>query len=196
MLLEACDRPAWLRPLVILAVETGMRQGELLSLQWLAIVEDTAFLPMTKNGESRRVPLSQRARDTLSVWKATQSVEGAKEPFPLHRQTVNEAFKAAVSAAGDKGMPRVTFHDLRHVAATRLAQRLTPLELARVLGHRTMNMVLRYYNPKAGDLAAKIDGRTNGAGLLEEFRAVVGRIQASGIDPRVILDAMLSDGST
>jgi len=190
ILLEACARPAWLRPLVTLAIETGMRQGELLSLRWASIFEDHAFLPTTKNGEARRVPLSQRARDTLADWKKAQG--GGDAPFQIVRKTVDMGFKAAVATATANGAPRVTFHDLRHVAATRLAQRLTPLELARVLGHKTMTMVLRYYNPKAAELAAKIDGRTNGSGLLEEFRSVVERMQAAGVDPRTILDALLA----
>jgi integrase len=196
LLLDACERPIWLRPLVTLAIETGMRQGEILDLQWSAIAEDHAFLPTTKNGEPRRVPLSQRARETLTAWKGGQSTKKGDDVFPIHRQTLNEAYKAAVKAATEKGMPRVTFHDLRHVAATRLAQRLTPLELARVLGHKTMNMVLRYYNPKAGDLAAKIDGRNNGAGLLEEFQSVVQKMLAEGIDPRPILAALVKRKGT
>lgn len=189
ILLDACARPAWLRPLVTVAIETGMRQGEMLSLQWAAISGDEAYLPTTKNGEARRVPLSQRARDTLANWKISQG--GGDVPFSIVRTTVDMAFKAAMTTAVANGIPRVTFHDLRHVAATRLAQRLTPLELARVLGHKTMNMVLRYYNPKSGDLAAKIDGKVTGVGLFEEFRTVVERMHAAGIDPRPILEALL-----
>jgi integrase len=71
MLLAAADkgRVSYLRPLIVLAVETGMRRGELLSLTWEHIDLDrrVAHLPLTKNGSSRDVPLSSRAVETLRV---------------------------------------------------------------------------------------------------------------------------------
>ncbi|MDA8232934.1 MAG: site-specific integrase [Magnetospirillum sp.] len=138
ILLDACQRPAWLRPLVITAIETGMRMGELLSLTWPDIAADYAHVRDSKNGEARHVPLSQRARDTLTAWQIAQGKAG--RPFPIGHTAVEQAYRPAVQAVAAKGVPRVTFHDLRHVAATRLAQRLTPLELARTLGHKTMAM--------------------------------------------------------
>jgi integrase len=68
-LLDACDRgrTPLLRPLVILAIETGMRRGELLNLRWeyVDLRLGVAHLPLTKNGDSRDVPLSRRAVRTL-----------------------------------------------------------------------------------------------------------------------------------
>ena len=69
-LLAACDRgrTPLLKQLVILAVETGMRRGELLGLRWehVHLAKRIVHLPLTKNGESRDVPLSRRATDTLT----------------------------------------------------------------------------------------------------------------------------------
>jgi len=77
-LLEACsqDRNPFLRPLVILAIETAMRRGELLSLVWdnVDLEKRCAYLPDTKNDSSRKVPLSPKARETLS--KLPQSIDG------------------------------------------------------------------------------------------------------------------------
>jgi integrase len=60
-LVAGCANP-WLKPLVTLALETAMRRGELLALRWenIKIKECTAHLPMTKNGNSRTVPLSSK----------------------------------------------------------------------------------------------------------------------------------------
>src|SRR4051812_32660033 len=68
-LLHACDggRTPLMKPLIIIAIETGMRRGEMLALLWRNIDFErrTAHLPMTKNGDSRDVPLSRRATQTL-----------------------------------------------------------------------------------------------------------------------------------
>jgi integrase len=70
-LLAACDRgrTPLLKQLVILAIETGMRRGELLGLRWehVQLIKRIVHLPLTKNGESRDVPLSRRATDTLTA---------------------------------------------------------------------------------------------------------------------------------
>ena len=69
-LLEACDNDSdvWLGPIVRLAIETGMRQGELCGLKWkdIDLVKGLALLRETKNGEMRVVPLSQAAREVLA----------------------------------------------------------------------------------------------------------------------------------
>src|SRR5450830_253114 len=68
-LLAACDRgrTPLLKQLIVLAIETGMRRGELLGLRWehVHLTKRIVHLPLTKNGESRDVPLSRRATDTL-----------------------------------------------------------------------------------------------------------------------------------
>lgn len=155
-LIDAFDtigrRNIYMRPLVIIAIETAMRRGELLALRWcnLDLQQRTAYLPITKNGEDRDVPLSTRAVTTLE--SLPRSIDG--RVFPLNA--------AAMEAAFHKGRVRaelldVHFHDLRHTATTRLAEKLTNiLELSAVTGHKDLRMLKRYYHPKASDLALKI----------------------------------------
>lgn len=50
----------------------------------------------------------------------------------------------------------LNFHDARHTAITRLAQKLNPLELARMVGHRDLKMLMRYYNESADEIAKKL----------------------------------------
>jgi len=145
-------RNTWMRPLVQLAIETAMRQGELLALRWenVDLTARTAHLEDTKNGESRTVPLSTRAVAVLAA--LPRSPDG--RVFPLTAQAVKLAWKRATKRAGIEGLH---FHDLRHEAASRLAEKLPNLiELAAVTGHKDLRMLKRYYHPRATDLAKKL----------------------------------------
>lgn len=147
----AITRSRELEAFVRLAVETAMRQGELVGLLWKHIDLDkqTAHLPKTKNGFPRTVPLSSRAVDTLR--DLPHRKDG--QVFGLRRGSVSQAFQRVVQRAG---LENLRFHDLRHEATSRLADRLQAHELAKVTGHRDMRMVLRYYHPRAEDLAKKL----------------------------------------
>lgn len=144
---------AYLRPLAELALETAMRQGELLSLVGADVDLRTrvALLRDTKNGDARAVPLSTRA---IAIVKALpQQLDSAAPLFPLRRDFVIRSFSAACKACGIEG---VTFHTLRHEATTRLCERLPMHEVMRITGHKTPAMLMRYYHPKPEDLAKKL----------------------------------------
>jgi integrase len=131
------------------AIETGMRAGEIVGL-----VQDridrrrrVAHLPITKNGEARDVPLSRAAMGIL------ERLEG--DPvFGLTSQNLDVLWRKVRDRAGIEGL---TFHDARHVAITRLAKKLDVLDLARMVGHRDIKMLLVYYEADAEDLARKLD---------------------------------------
>ena len=134
-----------------LAVETAMRRGELCALQWehVELKARTAHLPHTKNGHARTVPLSTQAVDVLRA--LPRRLDG--RVFGLRPDSVTQAFERACRRAGIEG---VRIHDLRHEATSRLADKLQVHELAKVTGHRDMRMVLRYYHPRAENLAKKL----------------------------------------
>ena len=139
-------------PLVELALETAMRRGELLSLRWeyVDLTRRVAYLPMTKNGDSRSVPLSTGAVKILQ--SLPRNLDG--QVFPIEAQTVAAAFMKAVKRAGVKDFH---FHDLRHTAITNLAGKLSNvIELSAVSGHKTLSMLKRYTHLKAEDLAKKL----------------------------------------
>jgi integrase len=145
-------RNPWVKPLVLLALETAMRRGELLALIWNNV--DTkrrvAFLPMTKNGESRTVPLSTKALEVLQA--LPRSLDG--RVFPITENGLKMAWQRAVKRAG---LDDLHFHDLRHTAITRLADRLpNVIELAAMSGHADVRMLKRYYHTKAEVLALKL----------------------------------------
>ncbi|MBU3669930.1 MAG: site-specific integrase [Polynucleobacter sp.] len=155
-LLHACEpkanRNIYTRPFVILALETAMRRGEILSLTWenIDLVKRTAYLSITKNGESRTVPLSNRAIEILQA--LPRSIDG--RVLPINFAALETNFKRARERAN---LCDLRIHDLRHTATTRLSQKLCNLlELSAVTGHKQLSMLKRYYHPNAELLAKKI----------------------------------------
>jgi integrase len=156
-LLAACDRgrTPLLKQLVILAIETGMRRGELLGLRWqhVHLTKRIVHLPLTKNGESRDVPLSRRATDTLTA------LSEHKRPnidlvFPMTGNSVRLAFEHLRVRAK---MSYFHFHDLRHEAITRLFERgLNIAEVSAISGHKELRMLQRYTHLRAIDLVSRL----------------------------------------
>jgi len=163
-LVQGCANP-WVKPLVQLALETAMRRGELLSMKWenIRLADRVAHLPMTKNGSGRDVPLSSTAIEILKSLPRT--LRGPV--FQTTAVAINLAFPRAVKRArrayvnnggkDDRMLTDLHFHDLRHIAVTRLAEKLPNIiELAAVSGHTDVRMLKRYYHPKAEVLAQKL----------------------------------------
>lgn len=138
-------------PLVLLALQTAMRRGELLALRWehVDLSAQTAYLPTSKNGLPRFVPLSSAAVGLLT------SLQCHPGPvFTSKAQTLAAAFKRATHRACLIGL---RFHDLRHTATSRMASKLpNVIELAAVTGHRSLQMLKHYYHPNAQELAKKL----------------------------------------
>ncbi len=139
-----------------LALETAMRQGEILSLAWeyIDLQLGVAHLPMTKNGTSRDVPLSSKARQVL------REFEGAQRG-PVFTYTSN-GFKSAWRVTLEElGIDDLHFHDLRHEAVSRLFElgTLNVMEVAAISGHKSMNMLKRYTHLRATHLVSKLDTR-------------------------------------
>jgi integrase len=145
-------RSIWMLPLVKLALETAMRRSELLGLRWedIDLQKRTLFLKLTKNGTSRTVPLSTHAIQILT--EMPRNIDG--RVFPVTHEVVSQAFNRARKQAG---MKDIRFHDLRHMAITKLAEKLPNLiELSAVSGHKSLAMLKRYYHPNPELLAEKL----------------------------------------
>ena len=145
-------RSHWTKPAVQLALATAMRRGELLSLRWdrIDFKARTAFLPDTKNGHSRTVPLSSLAIQVLA--ELPRHISGFVLPVKFF--TLDAAFNRGVARAG---LEDVRFHDLRRTAITRMAEKLpNVIELAAVSGHKSLMVLKQYYRPSASDLAHKL----------------------------------------
>jgi len=148
-LLAACQvsRNVHLYTIVVLALGTGARRGELLTLRWSDVdLKRGAFIfRETKNGETRVVPLTGYALDILTQHATVRRLDTTLV-FPDHTGTkalgIREAFEWAVKRAG---IPDFRYHDLRHTFASYLAMNgATLAEIAEALGHKTLAMVKRY----------------------------------------------------
>ena len=139
-----------------LALETAMRQGEILSLRWeyVDLHLGIAHLPLTKNGTARDVPLSWKARQVLKEFAGP--VTG-----PVFDYTSN-GFKSAWRVLlAELEIHDLHFHDLRHEAVSRLFElgTLNVMEVAAISGHKSMNMLKRYTHLRASQLVSKLDAR-------------------------------------
>ena len=149
--LDKC-RNNWVKPSVILALETCMRRGELLSLLWehVDLKNRTAHLPDTKNGQSRDVPLSPVALELLKA--LPRSMDG--RVLPTTPESLKNAFERTRKRAN---MTHFNFHDLRHEGISRLFEAgWNVMEVAAVSGHQDLQSLKRYTNLKAKDLAKKL----------------------------------------
>ena len=148
-LLEACRQSTstMLYPIVVLALMTGMRRGEIMGLRWQDVDLDDACLTLhqTKNGERRVIPLVGRALQLLQERRAGR-LDDAELVFPgrsLRRAL--EFRRPWLRALERAAIYDFRFHDLRHTAASYLAmQGCTTLDIAELLGHKTLQMVKRY----------------------------------------------------
>lgn len=149
-LLEACKASdsAMLYPVVVIALSTGMRQGEILGLTWdrVDLKRGTIIIEETKNGERRTVPLVGHAAEVLENYRRTHRRVDTKLVFPSkdgkRPAAIQQSWIRAVSRAS---LEDFRFHDLRHSAASYLAMNGASLtEIADILGHKTLAMVKRY----------------------------------------------------
>lgn len=142
----------WVKPLVILAIESGMRRGELLKLEWryVDLKKRVLYLPFTKNGEGRGIPLSTRAVAVLS--ELPRAICG--RVFPITADALKKSFGRACERAG---LEDFHFHDLRHEAISRLFEKgLSLPEVASISGHKTWEMLKRYTHLQAEKLVSKL----------------------------------------
>jgi integrase len=146
-LLEACRASSWdrLYLLVILAITTGARRGELMGLHWsdIDLERGCAYVCTTKNGDRRVLPLTPIAIEALQkLQRRPAGLVFGSRSRPKNPFNFEEPWRAARKAAK---LPNFRFHDLRHTCASYLAQNgASLLEIADVMGHRQLSMTKRY----------------------------------------------------
>ncbi len=142
--------------LVALAIETGLRQSEILSLTIDSVTKvrgrTAMVVPDSKNGDDRFVVASAKATGILRA--RVEAVADGARLFAIPVDTLRHQWsKVRVKA----GLPGLRFHDLRHEGISRMADRgLTIGELQAQSGHRTAQVLLRYVNARTGDIARKL----------------------------------------
>ena len=136
----------------LFAIETAMRAGEILKLKWedVDLEKRYARLLETKNGTKRDVPLSSEAIRIIN-----QMPKGNETIFGLSSSSLDSLFRKMKTRCMIEDLH---FHDTRHEAITRLSKKFSNvLDLARMVGHRDIRMLMVYYNETAEELAKKLE---------------------------------------
>lgn len=159
-LLDACRASSWPRlyALVLMALTTGARKGELTALKWrdVDLEHAVAYCGRTKNGDPKVLPLTPALVDTLRLLEGGQSHSyifsastAATKPYSFENR-----WRAALNEAKVRNF---RFHDLRHTCASMLAQSgATLLEIGDLLGHRQLQVTKRYSHLTTGHKAALV----------------------------------------
>lgn len=147
-LLKHCNDQ--IRPIIIIALNTGMRRGEILNLRWQSVDLGIKFISVerTKSGKGRKIPMNSLVERTLwELWMKKADNEyvfwnrRTGKPF----QDVKKSFKSACCKAK---IDNLRFHDLRHTFATRLVERgVDIVTVSQLLGHSSIRMTMRYSHP-------------------------------------------------
>lgn len=187
-LMHAIDNPGsgagnrqnkYVGPIVRFALETAMRQDEILKLEWQNVKLDlkerrgTAWLPTTKNGDAATIPLSSRAVEILESLQGTHIKRIRGSCFPTTASALKQSWSRAIERAKrnykadckavekepDKSfLDDLHFHDLRHEATSRFFEsgNLELMEIASITRHKDLRMLKRYTHLKAKNLAKKL----------------------------------------
>jgi integrase len=152
-LLSACQNVnPELAAIARFAIETAMRQGEIIGMTWAMIdlKRRVVHLPDTKNGLARDVPLSTAAEQVLAA--LPRRLDG--KVWTYTQDGMRASWRRALKHATITGL---TFHDLRHEATSRLFEKgFNPMEVSAITGHKTLQMLKRYTHLRAEDLAKRM----------------------------------------
>ncbi len=160
LLLDAS--PQWLKEIIIFAINTGMRQGEILNLKWsnVSLPRGTVSIYEQKNRGRDTLPLNARV---LAILKARFDVRPKNQIFVFYSETgttldasnLRRAFNIAIDKAG---IEKLRFHDLRHTFATRLIQNGIDVYMVQKLGRwRSIQMVERYAHHQTESLRNSVE---------------------------------------
>jgi len=148
-----------LKRIIIIALETGMRRGEILNMKrsHIDFVRQTLLIPLTKTDTPRTIPLSSRA-----IKAVREQLRGSQNVFPIEETTLFSYTARGLSGAflrlyRKHGLENLHFHDLRHEATSRFFEKgLNPVEVATITGHKDTRMLMRYTHLRAEDLVKRL----------------------------------------
>jgi integrase len=154
--------PVWLQEIIVFAANTGLRQSEILNLQWgnVDLFRRTITLLEQKNGGRDILPVNAR---TLEVLKARARVRSLKTDYVFYngagnRMDARDLLRVFYPAMKKADVKRFRFHDLRHTFATRLVQAGADIYTVQKLGRwKTISMVMRYAHHHSESLRAGIE---------------------------------------
>tara|TARA_Y100000588_G_C14245992_1_gene921441 strand:+ start:141 stop:1121 length:981 start_codon:yes stop_codon:yes gene_type:complete len=149
-----------LQRIIVLALETALRRGEILNIykQDIDWSRRTLHIPTTKTDQPRTIPLSTTAVEAIGAQLRTAQNVLPIKATPLFSLRTDSLTRAFLRACRRVGITNLRFHDLRHEATSRLFEKgLNPVEVATITGHKDTRMLMRYTHLRAEDLVVKLD---------------------------------------
>ncbi len=183
-LLAQCKGRPHLHSIVLCALNTGMRRGEILSLHWNQIKDGAIYLEKTKTNEPRQIPVND---DLEKVFKEIRREKGLSSPHVFtmsikkgkREETLQRIDRSFTKALKDAKIEDCRFHDLRHTFASHLIMNGASLkEVQELLGHKTMTMTLRYAHLSA-------EHKKKAVNLLNGLTAVTSVTEKPGLSQNV-----------
>jgi len=165
--------PEYLQNIINVALNTAMREGEILGLQWewIDFKENIIQLPQTntKSKKILKVPINEKVRKILLKLKLkTGGYKYVFESPVVPNKNISYIYRSFKTACRKANIDKVTFHDLRHTSATRLVEAGVPLHtVSKLLGHSSVTVTERYSHPEqsvkeAVDILENIDSYNKG----------------------------------
>lgn len=155
-----------LSSIIQFAIQTGMRRGELMGLKWadINLPNRRAYFHISKNGEPRQVPLTQKAIAVLQ----SLDMQNGDQVFPMSLNVLRNQYDRAKAYSkehwhepGINPFDDLRFHDLRHEALSRLSDAgLNVIELSSLSGHKTLSQLARYTHPSHEAIFNKLDAES------------------------------------
>lgn len=164
--LQACDKKIY--PIVLTALHTGMRRGEIFNLKWdnVDLKNGLILLERTKNGERREIPMSETLK---TLFRKLFTERRLDTDYVFANQKTGKRYvdikRSFTSACKKAGIRDFHFHDLRHTFASQLVMRGVDIKTVQeLLGHKTITMTLRYAHLSASHMKEAVkalDGITS-----------------------------------
>lgn len=155
------ESPEWLREIIVFALNTGLRQSEILLLKWQQIDLSRRILTLTdaKNKERRSIPLNRTVLELLGSKGRVRHISGyVFTSYAGTRIDARNLLRAFYAARKRAKLEDLRFHDLRHTFATRLVQAGVDLYVVKqLLGHKTITMTMRYAHHYPESLRAGVE---------------------------------------
>ena len=148
----------YLKPMVVLSINTGLRQGELFSLEWRNVTPQavTVIATAAKSRKSRSIPLNAEAQTTIQSWREQTDTDGYVFKGRTGKfDNVRRSWKSVLATAL---IADFRWHDLRHHFASKLVMKGVPLNTVReLLGHSSLAMTMRYAHLAPSHLKEAVD---------------------------------------
>jgi len=159
-----------IRPVLVVALNTGMRRNEILSLRWQDVDFGKGFILIedSKSGRARKVPMNLAVFETLKGLPQKSEYVFFNPETETHVKDIKTGFKSACKEAGVKGL---RLHDLRHTPASWMIEAGADLvTVSKILGHSSIQMTMRYAHPTPENMRLAVEKL---AGFLDQTRQKV-----------------------